>query len=86
MSNLHSPTHPLRLTKAHCLLVLYTNMLESVARLQASGSLGAPGAQVLRQLACLFALTQLEGCLGDLLEDGYMTGGCKQRVYESLRE
>ncbi|GAX78870.1 hypothetical protein CEUSTIGMA_g6309.t1 [Chlamydomonas eustigma] len=64
-----------RLVKAHCLLVLFTNMMGYIAQLEVKKAVGATTTTVLRQLACLFALTQVEASyMGDLLEDGYMTG------------
>ena len=60
-----------RLVKAHGLLILYQNMLVAASRVP----VGATTAVVLRKLACLFALTQLEAQhLGDLMEDGFLSG------------
>ena len=66
----YCPCAPRRLTRAHCALVLHANMVERIGQLQ----VGASTVAVLRQLATLFALTWMEKQLGDLLEDGYMTG------------
>ncbi|GFR44234.1 hypothetical protein Agub_g5369 [Astrephomene gubernaculifera] len=78
----------IRAAKAHCIYVLHQTFLDSIARLEAAGAAGeveaaveagsavsGPTAAVLRQLAALFALEQLErgGGGAALLEDGYMS-------------
>ncbi|PNH11730.1 Peroxisomal acyl-coenzyme A oxidase 2 [Tetrabaena socialis] len=61
--------------KAHCTHVLHATFLQSVARLEAERAVGPDTAAVLRQLAALFALEQLErgGGLAAVLEDGYLS-------------
>ncbi|GLC45233.1 hypothetical protein PLESTB_000722200 [Pleodorina starrii] len=76
----------IRAAKAHCTFVLHQTFVDSVARLEAAASVsppaggqgqsvGADTAAVLRQLAALFALEQMErsGGVAALLEDGYMS-------------
>ncbi len=64
----------LRLAKAHCTLVLHQNFLDCVSRERGAGRVSEATAGVLRQLASLLCLHHMEGCMGDYLEDGYMTG------------
>mmetsp|Transcript_25494 Transcript_25494/g.55452 ORF Transcript_25494/g.55452 Transcript_25494/m.55452 type:complete len:695 (+) Transcript_25494:125-2209(+) len=64
----------IRLARAHCTGVLHATFLEAISALEGAGKVGAAAAGVLRQLASLFALTQLEAHMADLLEGGYITG------------
>ncbi|EFJ46884.1 hypothetical protein VOLCADRAFT_92640 [Volvox carteri f. nagariensis] len=75
----------IRAAKAHCTFILHQTFIKSIEQLEeaaASTSATTPGqavgsstAAVLRQLAALFALEQLEreGGVAALLEDGYLS-------------
>ncbi len=76
-----------RAAKAHCTYVLHQTFVESIERLEAAAAVSPPSSgqglsvgrdtgAVLRQLAALFALEQLErsGGVTALLEDGYLNG------------
>nr|AWK67839.1 ACOX [Dunaliella tertiolecta] len=64
----------IKLTRAHCMAELHSNMLSSITALHSSGKVGGRELAVLQQLASLFALTHIEAHMGDYLEDGYFTG------------
>jgi hypothetical protein len=70
----------IQLAKAHCETVLFSTFADTVGRLaggsgsSGGGGLGAATCGALGRLCILFGLSLLEAALGDLLEDGYVTG------------
>ncbi len=50
-------------------------MISYVGKLQTDRKLSASCVDVMRQLACLFALSKMEDQhIGDLMQDGYLNG------------
>ena len=64
----------IRLAKAHCETVLFSTFANTVGQLASGESLQPATCGALGRLCILFGLSLLEAGLGDLLEDGYMTG------------
>ncbi|KAL6761791.1 acyl-CoA dehydrogenase/oxidase C-terminal [Haematococcus lacustris] len=76
----------IRLARAHCFKVLHATMLDSVTGLQQGSSIDASAAAVLRQLGSLLALTHMEACLADFLEDGFLSGSQAQAMRQRQRQ
>jgi len=64
----------IRLAKAHCETVLFSTFADTVGQLASGEALQPATCGALGRLCILFGLSLLEAGLGDLLEDGYMTG------------
>jgi acyl-CoA oxidase len=63
-----------RVSRAYSQLLLIRNFVEGIDQEEDGGSIGLTEANVLRDLARIFALYWMERELGDFLEDNYMTG------------
>ncbi len=67
-----STVDSIRAAKAHGQYFLVKTFVDSINEAEQQGRLAGHAVAVLRQLASLFALVQLEAAAGDLLEAGYL--------------